>query len=135
MTLRTVVVGFDGSEPARRAVALAAELIHGPGAELVVATAFTTRYPLGTESNVDLREEAESVAVDGVRLAEELGVDCRQRVEDGDPRYVIDAIAEAEGADLIVIGTRGRGSLARLVLGSVAAYLVGHSEIPVAVTR
>lgn len=135
MSLQTIVVGYDGSEASDRAIELAVGIVEGTPGEVVVVTAFVSRPQLGTEANAELRAEAEQVAGRGVNRAKEQGLTCRSRVEDGDPRHVVDSVADSEGADLIVIGTRGRGSLTRLLLGSVAAYLVEHSTIPVAVTR
>jgi nucleotide-binding universal stress UspA family protein len=51
---------------------------------------------------------------------------------------VVDAIAEyarSHGADLIVIGTRGRTGMKRMLLGSVASGVVAHSTCPVLVVR
>jgi nucleotide-binding universal stress UspA family protein len=43
--------------------------------------------------------------------------------------------AEAEGADLIVLGSHGRSGIARLMLGSVSTKVVAESKVPVLVTR
>ncbi len=49
--------------------------------------------------------------------------------------YVILEYAEKEGMDLIVIGTRGRTGLSKLVLGSVASGIVSYSHSPVLVVK
>jgi nucleotide-binding universal stress UspA family protein len=49
--------------------------------------------------------------------------------------YVILEYAEKENIDLIVIGTRGRGGLSKLVLGSVASRIVNYSHCPVLVAK
>ena len=49
--------------------------------------------------------------------------------------YVILEYAEKEGIDLIVIGTRGRSGLSKIVLGSVASRIVTYSHFPVLVVK
>jgi nucleotide-binding universal stress UspA family protein len=49
--------------------------------------------------------------------------------------YVILEYAEKESIDLIVIGTRGRGGLSKLVLGSVASSIIAYSHCPVLVAK
>jgi nucleotide-binding universal stress UspA family protein len=57
----------------------------------------------------------------------------RRVVERGDPRQVL--LTAAEGADLLVVGARGRQHLAYLLLGSVASALVHHAVVPTVVVR
>ena len=52
---------------------------------------------------------------------------------DGGPGHAIVERAEKVGADMIVIGTRGLGTIRRTVLGSVSDYVVHHAKIPVVV--
>jgi nucleotide-binding universal stress UspA family protein len=54
-------------------------------------------------------------------------------MEDGRPASVIAQVAESVSADVIVIGRRGRGGVAEIVLGSVSHELVLHSKRPVLV--
>jgi len=57
------------------------------------------------------------------------------RIELGDPRDVIDRVAEDIGADLIVMGTHGRRGVKRLLLGSVAEAVVRTAPCPVLTVR
>ena len=50
------------------------------------------------------------------------------------PGQVLSA-ADAHNAELIVMGTHGRGGVKRLVLGSVADYVVRHASCPVVTVR
>jgi nucleotide-binding universal stress UspA family protein len=52
-------------------------------------------------------------------------------MEDGRPAPVIAAVADRENADIVVVGRRGRGGVAELVLGSVSHELVLSSRRPV----
>ncbi len=58
------------------------------------------------------------------------------RLEGGmKPGSVIVEIAKREKADMVVMGTRGLGSIRRTILGSVSDYVVHHSHCPVVVCR
>ncbi len=59
----------------------------------------------------------------------------RTLIREGSPRAAILDVAEAEGADLIVMGTHGRTGLARVLFGSVAEHVVRMSPIPVFTVR
>jgi nucleotide-binding universal stress UspA family protein len=97
---KTIVVGTDGSERARRAVERAAALAGACEATLHVVHAFQ-----GTRD--DVTQAARDVAE---RVASELadtGVTVRTHALQGDPADVILDYAYDSGADLIVIGNRG----------------------------
>lgn len=61
--------------------------------------------------------------------AEEANVEVRM----GDPRYTIPAMADGAGADLIVMGGRGAGAVARAVIGSVTSAILSSTSFPVLV--
>jgi nucleotide-binding universal stress UspA family protein len=63
------------------------------------------------------------------------GVACESRMRVGDPARVILAAARQERCDTIVMGTRGRGAIAGLVLGSVAMKVVQLARVPVTLVR
>ncbi len=65
---------------------------------------------------------------------EEKGLKCQAFLHiDGRPGHAIIKSSETHNAGLIVIGSRGMGTIRRAVLGSVSDYVVHHSHIPVAV--
>ena len=53
----------------------------------------------------------------------------------GNPGEVICKVADEEGCQLIVTGTRGMGKIRRTFLGSISDYVIHHSHVPVLVTR
>jgi nucleotide-binding universal stress UspA family protein len=63
------------------------------------------------------------------------GVSVRFLVWEGEPGPAIIEAAASEGADLIVVGTRGRSRFERLVLGSVSDHIVRHAPCPVLIVR
>ena len=60
-------------------------------------------------------------------------VDVRTVVEEGNPVQVL--IEQSASADLLVVGSRGHGGFAGMLLGSVSHHLVAHSKCPVVVVR
>ena len=60
-------------------------------------------------------------------------MDVRTLVEEGNPAKVL--IERSKEADLVVVGSRGHGGFAGMLLGSVSQHLVAHAECPVVVVR
>ncbi len=63
------------------------------------------------------------------------GLECLTKLEIGSPRDVICSIASAETPDFLALGSRGLGTVERLMLGSVSDYVVHHSSAPVIIVR
>jgi nucleotide-binding universal stress UspA family protein len=75
-------------------------------------------------------------ALDGaVKRHETRGAAITTLLKNGDPREVVDAVAQQIDADLIVMGTHGRRGLSRLLIGSVAEYVVRTASRPVLTVR
>jgi nucleotide-binding universal stress UspA family protein len=120
----TLVVGYDGSESAQRALDRAATLT-GYGSLLIVATVATDER--GLERAGELLDEAE-----GRLLLQR--VFCRKRELVGKPADELISLAAEAKADLIVVGN-GKTALQRLILGSVSTQLVHHAPCDVLVAR
>lgn len=132
--MKRIVVGVDGSAVAAAALAWAAQLAASSGAEVVVATAF---WPAESELPPDRYDELEAAATRSLEAewsapAREAGVEYRTVLCEGEPAALLEA-AEAEDADLLVVGTRGRGGFAGLHVGSVAHHLAHHTTRPLAI--
>jgi len=140
--MRRIVVGVDGSEPSIRALQWAARQAEWSGDTLEVVTAWTFPEhpaPLGLEIHVPWPDEL--IAQARVKLDEVIGdalpnVDPQRihaRVIRGNAVPVLlDATSDA---DLLVVGSHGRGALAELLLGSVSERCIRHASCSVVVVR
>jgi len=139
--VETIVVGIDGSEHGEAALAFAAEEAALRGAHLVIVCAWEIPMimaPIGAypaEFFEGLAENARSIMEAAVARAAELQPlgTCEGKAVEGQPAAVL--LKEAEQADMIVVGSRGRGGFANLLLGSVTQQVVHHAPCPVVVVR
>ena len=139
-----ILVPTDGSPGMGRVVTHAAELagVHDATLEFVYVVNSGAVANLPMESSWEgvaemLREEGETSLASAVGTAgdghPELEVD-RSMLE-GNPASEVVRHAGESGADLVCMGTHGRGGINRLLLGSVAERVVRSSEVPVLTVR
>jgi nucleotide-binding universal stress UspA family protein len=141
----TVVVGIDGSTGSRAALRFALEdaARRGTGVRVVSALMppqyWPEAYGLASLPSIgELKDDLRVIArrcVDDV-VAEEpglAGVPVELHEIEGQPAKVL--IDQARGADLLVVGHRGRGGFTSALLGSVGLQCVLHAECPVVVVR
>ncbi|AWH95516.1 universal stress protein [Dietzia psychralcaliphila] len=137
MNAKPVVVGVDGGPDSLRALAWAAEYASTAGAPLIALTAVETPAAVGPYAMagwVDpsiLEDRAHTMLTDAVRdtLGHEASVE--QIVVRGHPAEAI--VAASKDARLVVVGNRGRGGFAGMLLGSVSQHVVPHARCPVVV--
>lgn len=138
MRARTVVVGYDGSIDARRALDAAIEHVADDGIVHVV-TAFDqpTRVELQrlVDSLPDEFRDAGTVEAtprgylhDAEMALERRGILHEGHFVDDAPASAILDVADRVDADLIVIGTRGLGRVERFLRGSVSARIANHAR-------
>jgi nucleotide-binding universal stress UspA family protein len=134
----SVIVGYDASPWSERALTEGAAEAAARGGGLVIVHAFHRLAPAepalpGTElSTRELAEKTVAEGAAGIR-GPYPGMDIQTRVVDGHPAY---ALAEASrDADVLVVGNRGRGGFAELLLGSVSHRVLAHASCPVVVVR
>jgi len=139
-----IVVGIDGSDTSRRALRWAAEEARQHDAELHVVHAWEVPAP---GAAVGLAPRRVTAAADGQRdVAETLLKDViREELGDNPPEKVRPSIGRgpaatilleaARGADLLVVGSRGLGGFAGLLLGSVSSKVAHYAACPVVIVR
>jgi len=143
--MSTIVIGIDNSEGAKAALRFALEEARLRKATLRAVHAWQFAYlgapgiegtlPHAGNEFEELRSAAEG-ALDGtIRevAAEAEDVKVERRVVQGAPAAVL--IEESRGADLLVVGSRGLGGFAQLLLGSVSQQCAHHAECPVVIVR
>jgi nucleotide-binding universal stress UspA family protein len=136
-----IVVGVDGSEHADAALDWAVRMAKGMGSEVVAVFAISPPFyfdagyvtavappQFDPEWRAEMKKEFEGTWCKPLRDA---GIQYRAVMEDGRPASVIAKVADGIDADVIVVGRRGRGGVAELVLGSVSHELVLHSRRPI----
>ncbi|WP_405109697.1 universal stress protein [Micromonospora sp. NBC_01405] len=135
-----VVVGVDGSEFSTEAIEFAFDEAARRGVPLVAVHAWLYPTPLGPGDILPLVYDLEAFAAEEERaLAESVAgfaarypdVPVQQRLMRGSPAGVL--VEESKTAQLVVVGARGRGALAGLLLGSVSHAVLQHAHAPVAI--
>jgi nucleotide-binding universal stress UspA family protein len=133
-----IVVGVDGSDSSKAALRWAIGQAKLIGGSVDAVTAW--RYPTGygwtpVASEVDFEGDAKSTLTQA--LGEVSGLDpevpVRPLVAEGHAAEVL--LRTAEGADLLVVGSRGHSGFAAALTGSVSLYCVLHAHCPVLVLR
>ncbi|MGW0432796.1 universal stress protein [Micromonospora sp. NPDC003197] len=139
---KTVVVGVDGSDSSLNAVRTAAAEAARRGRALHVVHAFVwpmLRVPVGPPpggpAEGGLRNQAERVLADAVAEAEAAapGITVTGSIVEGQPAAVL--LGQSRDADLLVLGDRGLGGFAGLLVGSVAIQVAEYAQCPVLITR
>lgn len=135
--IKTIVLGYDGSEGAERALLLASSLARQNKARVVVVTAFSWTYTIDAmgERVAQFAQEAETIAQKAVTKLQATGVEVTSEVRDGSGGEVVLREAEEQKADLIVVGRRGLSLVASLLLGSTSEYVVRRATVPVLVAQ
>jgi nucleotide-binding universal stress UspA family protein len=143
MQLKKILVAHDFSEPASRALSFAAQLGARLGASLAVVhvhpdvydiqgdPALGTPWPTPDQEERYLRfldQELERI----VRVALPAQADAVSRyIVRGDPIKRIEVLSGELGADLLCLGSTGKGAVQRILLGSMSQRLVRTSHVPV----
>jgi nucleotide-binding universal stress UspA family protein len=139
MRRKRIVIAVDNSSGSRDALEAGCALALASGAIATLVYVRRPRNPLGdpfyqcalTEDFVRARAafgEAEAVLA-------ETDVEWEAEILDGDPADCILELARARGADLIVVGSRGRGAITEALLGSVSNEIVHKADRPVLVAK
>jgi nucleotide-binding universal stress UspA family protein len=131
-----IVVGVDGSPQSQKAVAWGIEQATKTGGtlELLIAWARPVSYGLplvvaGLDPEAQAREIVEKAATDVGLPANRVIISV---VHGAAPAILVERSSQA---DLLVVGSRGHGGFAELLLGSVSAQVIHHAACPVVVIR
>lgn len=136
-----VVVGVDGSDCSRDALRFAVGEAQMRGAHLRIVSAWAVpsmAYSGGFAANVDpdmFRKNMEGESARAVAFAREIAPGLEIEATTPNAQSAAALLAASEGAELLVVGSRGHGGFTRLLLGSVSEQLAHHAECPLAIVR
>ena len=140
MYYKKLLVPVDGSDNAALACRHAVSLAMDGTLEIVLLNCYPELpATIGGEARDEIIAASEA---EGKRLlasclahCEESGVKCKPLVRCGSPGRTIVLVAQAEGCDLIVMGSRGLSDFSGMVLGSVSHRVLRHATMPVLIVR
>ena len=136
-----VLVAYDGSQPARKALKCA---VDDHADEEIILLRVIEAAEGSTGAGISLAREKlkemeaktdEEVRADVDDLVDTADLDIRTETAVGQPARQIVEVAEAEGVDGIIVGSHGRSGVSRVLLGSVAEKVVRRAPMPVTVVR
>jgi nucleotide-binding universal stress UspA family protein len=138
-----ILLAVDGSHAALEAARAAGALAQKFGAEVIVLHVYqvpTVYSPLAGSIALpqvpdNIKHIQEAIVERAGKELEQQGVAFTSLCETGHPVDKIVSIAEAQSADVIVMGSRGRSQWKSLLLGSVADGVLHHAHCPVLIVR
>ncbi len=133
-----IVVGVDGSDASKDALRWAARQAEQTGARLQVVmtwhippVAYQAGFPDGFNYADDTRRVLDETITEVLKGFPSL--DLTSQIIEGHPAPVL--LHAADGAELLVVGSRGHGAFTGMLLGSVSEHCVSHAPCPVVVVR
>jgi nucleotide-binding universal stress UspA family protein len=143
---KSIVVGTDGSDTAKQAVAQATDLASAVGAVLEIVSAYEPvpsqrlreerrDVPEDLQWAVGPREDVDATLEAAAEPARQAGVSVNAYPRLGDPADAILDVAEERDADLIVVGNKGMTGAKRFLLGSVPNKVSHHAPCSVLIIR
>ncbi len=136
--MHKILVGYDGSAAARRGLTRATEVFHANAEITVISVApYLTGSPhaAGPYDPTDTPDQHQDEAAEAKALLADMGFDARIIVTHGDPATSICAVAERDGVDTIIVGSRHVNGIKKALLGSVSGHVVSHARCDVLVVK
>jgi nucleotide-binding universal stress UspA family protein len=133
--MKKILVAYDGGEPAQRAIELAADLAQRFDAKVGVVSVVPVHGGRAPIDPWDDRAVHTTALAEAKTILSGYGIKPDLFEPSGDPAKTIEEVAEDGGYDMIVVGSRGQGTLARFLQGSVSEHIATHSGATVVVAR
>jgi len=140
--IKRILVPTDGSDPSMRAAEFAIKLAEHFNSEIVaiyvidrVILEEITRIHDRHELEEEIKKKAERCLNYIIRSAEKKGLRARSILVEGQPHDQIVRYAKSLKADMIVMGSKGRRGMNRILIGSVAERVIEYAPCPVLVIR
>ena len=142
---QSIVIGTDGSDTAREAVRQAVELASQWGARVHIVSAYQPLRGVRVAGGQDAAERAEwrvgpdvgveSVLAEAVGACHARGVDAESYAREGDPAEAVLQVADEQGADVVIVGSKGMTGSRRFLLGSVPDKISHHAPCAVLIVK
>lgn len=137
---KRILLAVDGSEHAQRAAKLAGELARQMGSDVRVVVAFDPvpgylGEPMLQAALSQRMKEADKILQRALDEVGKVPGELKTEILEGPPAEAILEVERTRNNDLIVMGTRGRGRLGGLLLGSQSQKVVAHANCPVLLVR
>ncbi len=141
-----ILIGVDDSPHSRAAVEYVRKMTWPEGSAIKVLSVVRPVVALHAEAYVPPAALFEEMSEESVRFHQEKAASAEQELQgtgfkteamilNGDPRTELVEAARTEQADLLVVGSHGRTGMAKLLMGSVASYVVTHAPCSVLVVK
>jgi nucleotide-binding universal stress UspA family protein len=130
-----ILLAYDGGDPARRALELTAELAKKFAASVAVLSVVPVhpgRVPIDPWDDVPVHA---TQLAEANKLLIGFGIEPVLIEQAGDPAVTIERVAKDGNYDMVVVGSRGLGALARVLQGSVSEHVATHTPATVIVAR
>lgn len=137
---KRILLAVDGSEHALRAAKVAADLARCMKAELRIVVVYAPIPSYLGEPNLQRAinsrlDEAQAILQKAVEAVGDIPAEIHTELLEGDAAEAIIEVAKTRSSDLIVMGSRGLGRLAGLLLGSTSQKVLSHAPCPVLIVR
>jgi nucleotide-binding universal stress UspA family protein len=133
--MKRILLAYDGGEPAKRALDQTIELARAFDAEVGVISVVPSRSGRAAIDPWDDRTVHAEELLEARRALRDAGIEAEMLEPGGDVARTIERVADERGYDTIIVGTRGLGSLAKTLQGSVSEHVATHAHTTVIVAR
>jgi len=133
--MKRILVSYDGGEPAQKALRTAMELARPFDAGISVVSVVPQRIGRSPTDPWDDQAVHATELLEAKKMLVDAGFEAELIEPAGDPAVSIESIADAGGFDMVVVGSRGLGSIERFLQGSVSEHVATHAHQTVVVAR
>lgn len=134
-TSMKILLAYDGGEPARRALAKAADIAKAMGGSIDVISVVPLHAGRAPIDPWDDRETHDEELREAHGSLAALGIATRLLEPIGDPAHTIESVAREGGYDMVVLGSRRQSVLGRMLQGSVSEHVATHADATVVIAR
>lgn len=138
LAVRAAVAGVSLTRPADRLLVVCAVDVIQPGEDATGHAGPTITYEVAEASNREAKAQGQAAVAATAEALRDLGYTSEQvetRLVEGGPGPALCRLADEVDASALIMGSRGRGALKRVLLGSVSDYVVRNAPCSVIVSR